>query len=221
MAVPQWQLKWQLISAQRQSGLRVQSCSDEFPMCATFAEAGFSSRWVGRLLTTMQPSAPYKPHNTQGLLQADRNNPPQRSQYFNSIGLSVHSILSMKFMIASSKMNEYKAKKALVPVIRPRARFSYDDLYGYLAVITWLLQLSDSIRFHVPKISFLIPGLEDLPILKDHTQASGEPKVLQQSQHRCRRTSAERTLRRNSTKPFSSLPFDDGSIMTICTFLAV
>ncbi len=114
-----------------------------------------------------------------------RNKPPQRSQYFNSIGLSVPSILFMKFMIASSKMNDYKTRKALAPIVRPRARFSYDDLYGYLVVIAWLLQLSDSIRFHVSEISFLIPGLEDLPILKDHTQASGEPKVLQQSQHRC------------------------------------
>jgi hypothetical protein len=85
-----------------------------------------------------------------------------------------------------AKMNDDKAKKALAPIVRPRARFSYDDLYGYLIVTVPLLQPSASIGFHLSEVPFLVPGLEYLPILKDHTQAPGKPKVLQQPRHGCR-----------------------------------
>src|SRR5208337_2102287 len=62
------------------------------------------------------------------------HNPPHRSQYFSSTWISWPSILPMKFMIASpyEVENIQTNKKAPVPISRPRARFSYDDLSCYL-----------------------------------------------------------------------------------------
>jgi hypothetical protein len=47
----------------------------------------------------------------------------------------------MKFMIAFPyEIDCAKIKKALAPIARPRARFSYDDLFSYLIVMMQLLQ---------------------------------------------------------------------------------
>jgi hypothetical protein len=77
-----------------------------------------------RQLAQYTPSAP----------RGRSHNPPHRSQYFSSTWISWPSILPMKFMIASlyEMKNTPTKKKALAPVYRPRARFSYDDLRCYL-----------------------------------------------------------------------------------------
>ena len=72
----------------------------------------------------------------------------------------------------TSRSHFAESKKALAPIARPRARFSYDDLQFY--VVRWngdalvSFRAGADPRLLLPEVAFFVPRLEHCAVLNHH-----------------------------------------------------
>src|SRR5882724_866433 len=95
-------------------------------------------------------------------------------------------IARSKLTARSPRLN----KKALAPIARPRARFSYDDLPFYVVRkkkdADRSLRAGRYARLLLPEVAFLVPGFEHRPVLDHHAQLPAKVEGSKQPLHRGR-----------------------------------